>query len=74
MVNHLLEMVEYTGRTLTGIHSSNSDDEFLTFDQAAAFLKLYAATLYSKVLPREIPVIKPEKYLHFKKIRAVQVV
>jgi len=67
MVKLLLEKVESIERTLTGMHSSNLDEEFLAVEQAAEFLKLSVPTLYSKVSRGEIPVNKPGKRLYFKK-------
>lgn len=67
MVSLLMEKVESLERTLMSIHSSKSDEEFLTVDQAAEFLKLTVPTLYSKVSRGEIPVSKPGKRLYFKK-------
>ncbi|WHF51852.1 helix-turn-helix domain-containing protein [Chryseobacterium gotjawalense] len=40
-------------------------EQFLTIQQAAAFLNLSVPTMYSKVSKRELPVMKRSKRLYF---------
>lgn len=40
-------------------------EQFLTIQQAAEFLNLSVATIYSKVSKRELPVMKRSKRLYF---------
>lgn len=44
---------------------SKTKDELLTIQQAAKFLNLSVATLYSKVSKNELPVMKRSKRLYF---------
>lgn len=46
-------------------HSKEQPDQFLTIQQAAAFLNLSVPTIYSKVSKRELPVMKQGKRLYF---------
>jgi len=45
--------------------NNEQPEQFLTIQQAAAFLKLSVATIYSKVSKRELPVMKQGKRLYF---------
>jgi len=68
MVSRLLAKLENIEAMLNGQKANEQDiDEMLTIDQAALFLNLAVATLYSKVSRREIPVSKPGKRLYFSK-------
>jgi excisionase family DNA binding protein len=46
---------------------AEAPDELLTVQQAAKFLNLTVATIYTKVSRRELPVMKQGKRLHFSK-------
>jgi DNA binding domain, excisionase family len=45
--------------------NTEQPEQFLTIQQAAAFLNLSVATMYSKVSRSEIPVMKRGKRLYF---------
>lgn len=45
--------------------TTKQPEQFLTIQQAAAFLNLSVATIYSKVSKRELPVMKRSKRLYF---------
>lgn len=44
---------------------TNEPDQLLTVDQAAEFLNLSKATIYTKVSRRELPFMKRSKRLYF---------
>lgn len=44
---------------------AEAPDELLTVKQAAKFLNLTVATVYTKVSRKELPVMKRGKHLHF---------
>ena len=52
---------------LEGSGQQRDNEEMFTVSQAAAFLNLSVATLYSKVCRKEIPVNKQGKRLYFYK-------
>lgn len=60
-----------TADVLKAVNSSDlpteSAKEFLTIQQAAAFLSLTVPTIYSKVSKRELPFMKQGKRLYFAK-------
>lgn len=63
-----LELEALIERTLVkalGNRSEKSEDQLLTVDQAASFLNLTKATIYSKVSRNELPYMKPGKHLYF---------
>lgn len=49
------------------LHSAEKQEQFLTIQQAAAFLCLTVPTIYSKVSKRELPYMKQGKRLYFAK-------
>ena len=49
------------------LHSAEKQEQFLTIQQAAAFLCLTVPTIYSKVSKRELPFMKQGKRLYFAK-------
>ncbi|PTQ92439.1 excisionase family DNA binding protein [Mucilaginibacter yixingensis] len=66
VVRRLFEKVEQIELLLLRLQpKEDTDDEFLNINEAAAFLKVSVASLYSKVSRKEIPVSKPGKRLYF---------
>ncbi len=47
-------------------------EQFLTIQEAAAFLSLTVPTMYSKVSKRELPVMKRGKRLYFSRIELLE--
>ncbi|MBI3653690.1 MAG: helix-turn-helix domain-containing protein [Acidobacteria bacterium] len=47
--------------------SSGEDDEILTLEEAAIFLKLKRRTLYDMVQRRKIPFLRAGKFIRFSK-------
>ena len=68
VIRQLFEKVEHIEYLLSNLETPNTDErEWLTIDEAADFLKVSVAALYSKVSRKEIPVNKPGKRLYFNK-------
>lgn len=58
-------LIERTLMKALGNRSETNEDQLLTVDQAASFLNLTKATIYSKVSRNELPYMKPGKHLYF---------
>jgi excisionase family DNA binding protein len=54
--------------------TKEADGELLTIDQAAAFLHLSKATIYSKCSRNELPYMKRGKRLYFLKVQLLEYV
>ncbi|KEQ28270.1 hypothetical protein N180_01145 [Pedobacter antarcticus 4BY] len=68
VIRVLFEKVEHIEDLLQGLqHEDSTENEILTIQEAAKFLKVTVSTLYTKVSRREIPVSKPGKRLYFNK-------
>lgn len=53
------------------IHPSKIEDQLLTVQQAAEFLKLAVPTVYSLISKRELPVMKRSKRCYFSKAELI---
>lgn len=67
LINSISERVTANILKAVGGGPTNTaqSEQFLTIQQAAAFLNLSVATIYSKVSKRELPVMKQGKRLYF---------
>lgn len=66
VVRLLFEKVERIELLVSTLKAAAPDeDELLDVKQAAAFLKISVASLYTKVSRKELPVSKPGKRLYF---------
>jgi excisionase family DNA binding protein len=66
VVRRLFEKVEQIEILLVRLQPKDADDnELLDISEAADFLKVSVASLYTKVSRREIPASKPGKRLYF---------
>ncbi len=52
--------------------TTEPQDQFLTIQEAAEFLKLSVPTLYSKVSKMELPVMKRGKRLYFSRMELIE--
>ena len=57
---------------LQDVPNTEQSEQFLTIEQAAEFLKLSVATLYSKVSRRELPHLKRGKRLYFSQSELIE--
>ncbi|WP_316778685.1 helix-turn-helix domain-containing protein [Pedobacter antarcticus] len=68
VIRTLFEKVEHIEELLESLQPRESDDnELLTTQEAAEFLKVTVSALYTKVSRHEVPVNKPGKRLYFYK-------
>jgi len=68
VVRLLFEKIEHIEELLVNMkHTEDEPHEWLTVDEAAKFLKVSVASLYTRVSRKEIPVSKPGKKLYFNK-------
>ena len=68
VVRQLFEKVEQIEQMLLNLQPKEEDEsELLNISEAAEFLKVTVAALYTKVSRNEIPVSKPGKRLYFNK-------
>ena len=66
VIRRLFEKVEDIERMVTNLQPNVTDEnELLDVKEAAHFLKISVASLYTKVSRKEIPVSKPGKRLYF---------
>jgi len=66
VVRRLFEKVEQIEMLLHSLQPKDeSENELLDISEAAVFLKVSVASLYTKVSRKEIPVSKPGKRLYF---------
>jgi len=66
VVRRLFEKVEQMECLLLNLQPKDeSENELLNISEAAKFLKVSVASLYTKVSRKEIPVSKPGKRLYF---------
>lgn len=66
VIRVLFEKVERIEELLQGLQPQDAkENELLTIQEAAEFLKVTTAALYTKVSRQEIPVSKPGKRLYF---------
>lgn len=66
LIGKLLDRMERIELMLKGLNfAPHPEEELLTISEAAAYLNLSVATLYSKVSRNEIPVCKRGKRLYF---------
>jgi excisionase family DNA binding protein len=73
VVRRLFEKVEQMELLLLNLQPKNdSINELLDVGEAAKFLKVSVASLYSKVSRKEIPVSKPGKRLYFNRAELEQ--
>ncbi len=63
-----LDNIERLLLTSQAHHKNGEQEEFLTVQETAQFLKLTVPTVYSKVSKRELPVMKRGKRLYFSSI------
>lgn len=69
VVRQLFEKVERIEVLLARLEPREPDEnELLNIEEAAAFLKVSVAALYTKVSRQEIPFCKPGKRLYFNRI------
>jgi len=69
VVRQLFEKVERIELLLARLEPKEADEnELLNIEEAAAFLKVSVAALYTKVSRQEIPYSKPGKRLYFNRI------
>ena len=66
-VSLLHEKMSHIERLLTEQHPKQEAEAILNVSQAAAFLHLSVATLYTKVSCREVPFSKRGKRLYFRR-------
>ncbi|GGB64698.1 hypothetical protein GCM10007424_00750 [Flavobacterium suaedae] len=68
LIGKLFDKMDRIEALLKGLNiEPHSEEELLTITEAAKFLNLSVATLYSKVSRNEIPVCKKGKRLYFLK-------
>lgn len=68
LIGKLLDRMERIELMLKGLNfAPHPEEELLTISEAAAYLNLSVATLYSKVSRNEVPVCKKGKRLYFLK-------
>lgn len=68
VVRRLFEKVERIELILEHLEPKSADEnELLNIEEAATFLKVSVAALYTKVSRKEIPFSKPGKRLYFNK-------
>ena len=68
VIKRLFEKVEHIEEMLQELQPKDpQENELLTIQEAAEFLKVTVAALYTKVSRQEIPVSKPGKRLYFNK-------
>jgi excisionase family DNA binding protein len=68
VIRVLFEKVERIEELLQDLQPQDANEnELLTIQEAAEFLKVTTAALYTKVSRQEIPVSKPGKRLYFNK-------
>jgi len=68
VVRQLFEKVERIESMLAQFEpKSEEENELLNIEEAAAFLKVSVAAIYTKVSRKEIPVSKPGRRLYFNK-------
>ncbi len=68
VVRQLFEKVEHLEEMLLNLQPAKEDEnDLLTIHEAAEFLKITPAALYTKVSRKEVPVNKPGKRLYFNK-------
>jgi len=68
VVRQLVEKVEGLETLILNLHAQNEDQhKMLNIQEAAAYLNMTVAALYSLVSRRDIPVNKPGKRLYFDK-------
>ncbi|TKC09597.1 helix-turn-helix domain-containing protein [Pedobacter frigoris] len=68
IVRRLFEKVEHIEEMLQDLKPKDpQENELLTIQEAAEFLKVTVPALYTKVSRQEIPVSKPGKRLYFNK-------
>ena len=65
-VSYLIEKVDNLELIIKN-QPKDSEDEFLTVEEASAFLTLSLPTVYSKVSKKELPYMKQGKRLYFLK-------
>ncbi|OJW17981.1 MAG: hypothetical protein BGO48_15475 [Mucilaginibacter sp. 44-25] len=66
VIRKLFEKVESIEQTMLHLKPEVTEkDDLLNVEEAAAFLKISAASLYTKVSRKEIPFSKPGKRLYF---------
>lgn len=65
-VSYLIEKVDNLELIIKN-QPKDSEDEFLTVEEASAFLTLSLPTVYSKVSRKELPYMKQGKRLYFLK-------
>ncbi len=76
--NELQNLIEVSLKKVLSAERSNHStpeqpqEEFLTIEQAAEFLKLTVPTLYSKTSKGELPAMKRGKRLYFSRLELVQ--
>lgn len=69
VVRQLFEKVELIVSLLERVDpNKESESDLLNIEEAAAFLKISVAALYTKVSRKEIPYSKPGKRLYFNKL------
>ena len=66
-ISLLHERMSHLERLLTERHLQRETEEIINVSQAAAFLHLSVATLYTKVSCREVPFSKRGKRLYFRR-------
>ena len=68
VIRILFEKVEHIEELLQDLQPKDpNENELLTIQEAAEFLKVSVAAIYTKVSRQEIPVSKPGKRLYFNK-------
>lgn len=68
VVRRLFEKVEHLESLLINLQpKEESDSDLMDVTEAAAFLKISVASLYTRVSRKEIPVSKPGKRLYFRR-------
>lgn len=65
VIRQLFEKVEEIERMVLKLQPLEKENELLNIKEAAEFLKVSVASLYTKVSRKEIPVSKPGKRLYF---------
>jgi excisionase family DNA binding protein len=69
VVRQLFEKVEQIALALERLEPKNEqENDLLNIEEAAEFLKVSVAALYTKVSRKEIPFSKPGKRLYFNKV------
>jgi excisionase family DNA binding protein len=69
VVRQLFEKVEQIALSLERLEPKDEqDNDLLNIEEAAEFLKVSVAALYTKVSRKEIPFSKPGKRLYFNKV------